>query len=171
MARGDVTVSDIAHWIAFRGRKPTHSVEEVVQPIVERLRHWTRERLLTPLPGSVKDGFLGALHPGTGRAAILNALADEGATVRQLKIVIDALDGMNRSQRKLWDLAKTEETQRAGDPSERIFLVVTMAEGGRSELIKGFDRLWLWFEGHYAVTVIDLSKTMFGLWRVAARPP
>jgi DNA-binding transcriptional MerR regulator len=51
--------------------------------LIERLRHWTREGLLTPI---------GDKHPGTGRqrqyndsavfdAAILNALADHGLQV------------------------------------------------------------------------------------------
>lgn len=65
-----------------------------VQPLFERIRHWTREGLLSPA---------GEKNPGTGRARlydesafrkakVLNSLTECGFTVRHLRSVIDFLD-------------------------------------------------------------------------------
>jgi DNA-binding transcriptional MerR regulator len=87
-----------------------------VQPLFERIRHWTREGLLTPA---------GEKNPGTGRtrlydeaacrkATVLNSLTECGFTVRHLRAVIDFLDVHSEE----W-LTKT-----ASCPDDRVCLVI-----------------------------------------------
>ena len=87
-----------------------------VQPLFERIRHWTREGLLTPA---------GEKNPGTGRARlydddavrkarVLNSLTELGFTVRHLRAVIDFLDIHSAE----W-LTKT-----ASCPDDRVYLVI-----------------------------------------------
>jgi DNA-binding transcriptional MerR regulator len=87
-----------------------------VQPLFERIRHWTREGLLTPA---------GERNPGTGRARfydeaafrkakVLNSLTELGFTVRHLRAVIDFLDTHSAE----W-LTKT-----ASCPDDRVCLVI-----------------------------------------------
>jgi DNA-binding transcriptional MerR regulator len=87
-----------------------------VQPLFERIRHWTREGLLSPA---------GEKNPGTGRARfydetafrkarVLNSLTECGFTVRHLRAVIDFLDIHSAE----W-LTKT-----ASRPGERVYLVI-----------------------------------------------
>jgi DNA-binding transcriptional MerR regulator len=89
---------------------------EAVQPLFERIRHWTREGLLTPA---------GEKNPGTGRsrrygddavrkARVLNSLTELGFTVRHLRAVIDFLDIHSAE----W-LTKT-----ASCPDDRVYLVI-----------------------------------------------
>jgi DNA-binding transcriptional MerR regulator len=87
-----------------------------VQPLFERIRHWTREGLLSPA---------GEKNPGTGRARfydetefrkarVLNSLTECGFTVRHLRAVINFLDIHSAE----W-LTKT-----ASRPGERVYLVI-----------------------------------------------
>jgi DNA-binding transcriptional MerR regulator len=87
-----------------------------VQPLFERIRHWTREGLLSPA---------GEKNPGTGRARlydeaafrkakVLNSLTECGFTVRHLRAVIDFLDIHSAE----W-LTKT-----ASRPDHRVYLVI-----------------------------------------------
>jgi DNA-binding transcriptional MerR regulator len=87
-----------------------------VQPLFERIRHWTREGLLSPT---------GEKNPGTGRARlydeaafrkakVLNSLTECGFTVRHLRAVIDFLDIHSAE----W-LTKT-----ASCPDDRVYLVI-----------------------------------------------
>ena len=87
-----------------------------VQPLFERIRHWTREGLLEPA---------GEKNPGTGRARfydetafrkarVLNSLTECGFTVRHLRAVINFLDIHSAE----W-LTKT-----ASRPGERVYLVI-----------------------------------------------
>jgi MerR HTH family regulatory protein len=107
LARGAITVQDVARRIARKG--------EDQQVVIERIRHWTRERLLGPSTWP-RLSELG-LHPGTGRyrsyddeavyrAAVLNALVTEGATVRHLRMVTDALNRLGKHEQRLWSMAK-----------------------------------------------------------------
>jgi DNA-binding transcriptional MerR regulator len=87
-----------------------------VQPLFERIRHWTREGLLSPA---------GEKNPGTGRARfydetafrkarVLNSLTECGFTVRHLRAVIDFLDIHSAE----W------LTNTASRPGERVYLVI-----------------------------------------------
>jgi DNA-binding transcriptional MerR regulator len=87
-----------------------------VQPLFERIRHWTREGLLAPA---------GEKNPGTGRARfydetafrkarVLNSLTECGFTVRHLRAVIDFLDIHSAE----W------LTNTASRPGERVYLVI-----------------------------------------------
>ncbi len=87
-----------------------------VQPLFERIRHWTGEGLLSPT---------GEKNPGTGRARlydeaafrkakVLNSLTECGFTVRHLRAVIDFLDIHSAE----W-LTKT-----ASCPDDRVYLVI-----------------------------------------------
>jgi DNA-binding transcriptional MerR regulator len=64
------------------------------RPMFERVRHWTREGLLSPV---------GEKNPGTGRARlydesafrkarVLNSLTESGVTVRNLRVISNFLD-------------------------------------------------------------------------------
>jgi DNA-binding transcriptional MerR regulator len=150
LARGALTVKDIAARIVLPG--------EDAQGILERIRHWTREGLLVPLRA--------ALHPGTGtyrvydedtvyRAAVLNALANEGATVRHLRMVVDALDKMNRKERQLWERAKMGATFEEGN---EVYLVATLT--GRTEIVKGLSGVREYFEAFRALIVLDLGSAL-----------
>jgi DNA-binding transcriptional MerR regulator len=88
---------------------------EVKQLLFDRVRHWTREGLISPA---------GEKNPGTGRARlydesavrkalVLNSLTEVGLTVRSLHLVIDFLD----SRAAEWQ-AKT-----AGS-SDPVYLVI-----------------------------------------------
>jgi hypothetical protein len=81
-----MTVRQMAHIIA-----DSASDEESV---FERIRHWTRERLLVPAHGQ---------HPGTGnkrlydqsvlqKAIVLNRLTEFGVSIKTLQFVILSLD-------------------------------------------------------------------------------
>jgi DNA-binding transcriptional MerR regulator len=98
-------VREIAHLIAASAAD-----EEMV---FERIRHWTRERLLVPAQG---------LHPGTGnkrlydpsvvqKARVLNELTALGVSMRLLQIVSEYMDSP--------DFGTIKKT-----PSEDVFLVV-----------------------------------------------
>jgi DNA-binding transcriptional MerR regulator len=87
-----------------------------VQPLFERIRHWTREGLLSPA---------GEKNPGTGRARlydddavrkarVLNSLTECGFTVRHLRAVIDFLDIHSAE----W------MTKTASCPDDRVYLVI-----------------------------------------------
>jgi DNA-binding transcriptional MerR regulator len=87
-----------------------------VQPLFERIRHWTREGLLSPA---------GEKNPGTGRARlydeaafrkakVLNSLTECGFTVRHLRAVIDFLDIHSAE----W------LTKAASCPDDRVYLVI-----------------------------------------------
>lgn len=92
-----LTVSEIVERIAKPGQDRT--------ALNERVRHWTRERLLSPL---------GKRNPGTGRhrlypdwtledAALLNAMADMGLQIATMRIAV-AVASQNRTE---WGKAKT----------------------------------------------------------------
>jgi DNA-binding transcriptional MerR regulator len=151
LARGALTVKDIVARIVLPG--------DDAQGILERIRHWTREGLLVPLRA--------ALHPGTGtyrvydedtvyRAAVLNALAMEGATIRHLRMVVAALDKMNRKERRLWELSKMGATFEEGD---EVYLVATLT-GRRTEIVKGLSGVGEYFEAFRALIVLDLGRAL-----------
>jgi DNA-binding transcriptional MerR regulator len=150
VARGEITAGDIARRIARQG--------DDHQALVERVRHWTREGLLRA--GTTLADL--DLHPGTGRyrlydeeqiyrAAVLNALVKEGATVRQLNQVVKGLDGLDDEDRKLWESAK------AGKITERVLLVTTMAEKPVVVLVQGMEELAEMFNAANALTVVNLE--------------
>jgi DNA-binding transcriptional MerR regulator len=71
-----------------------NALVEAVRPMFERVRHWTREGLLSPA---------GEKNPGTGRARlydesafrkarVLNSLTECGLTVRNLHVISNFLD-------------------------------------------------------------------------------
>jgi hypothetical protein len=83
------------------------------QATFERIRHWTRERLLVPAGGQ---------HPGTGfkrlyapsavqKCRVLNELTDFDVTMRQLQLVSDYMDSTALEKFK-------------SAPGEDLFLVV-----------------------------------------------
>ena len=137
LARGEITVQDIARRIGRKG--------EDQQVLIERIRHWTRERLLGPSTWP-RLSELG-LHPGTGRyrsyddeavyrAAVLNALVTEGATVRHLSMVTDFLNRLDKEDQKLWDLAK------AGKASgKNRVLMLTSLSGRMVSLVQGMGEV------------------------------
>jgi DNA-binding transcriptional MerR regulator len=109
--------------IADRIRRPGQSQAAVI----ERIRHWTSERLLSPH---------GKRNPGTGRhrlyddfvledAALLNAMADMGLQIGVMRIAL-AVASQERTE---WGEAKTAEGitlflqidfPRSGKPLPRI---------------------------------------------------
>jgi DNA-binding transcriptional MerR regulator len=96
------TVSEIADRI----RKPGQDRAAVV----ERIRHWTRERLLAPI---------GKRNPGTGRrrtyrdtsfldAALLNEMADAGLQISTMRIALAVAQQIHTK----WGKAKAEQGKR-----------------------------------------------------------
>jgi DNA-binding transcriptional MerR regulator len=121
------------------------------------LRHWTREGLLTPL---IYLSDLG-LHPGTGRyrrydeeqvyrAAVLNALAERGATVRQLASVTEGLDKLEADEKELWELAKAGK-------AKQIMLVVPLLNRPLAFLFQGMEKLAEMIAGSDVLTVVNLD--------------
>jgi DNA-binding transcriptional MerR regulator len=91
----------------------SHIADRVAKPgtnkaaLVERIRHWTRERLISPV---------GKRNPGTGRhrvydesvledVLILNAMADLGLQVELQRIVVR----LGQHARTDWGKRKTEQ--------------------------------------------------------------
>jgi DNA-binding transcriptional MerR regulator len=152
VARGELTAGDIARRIA--------RANDDQQALIERVRHWTREGLLTPL---IYLSDLG-LHPGTGRyrrydeeqvyrAAVLNALAERGATVRQLGAVIRGLNHIEDDEKELWELAKAGKAR--GD--QRVMLVMPMVDGPLALLIQGIEELAGLLAAADALMVVNLE--------------
>jgi DNA-binding transcriptional MerR regulator len=149
VARGELTAGDIARRIAREG--------DDHQSLIERVRHWTREGLLPP---KITLADL-ARHPGSGRyrtyeedhvyrAAILNVLAERGATVRQLSSVVQGLDRLEDDEKELWELAK------AGEAS-RIMLVVPLLNRPLALLFEGIEELAGMIAASDALTVVNLD--------------
>ena len=126
-----------------------------VQPLFERIRHWTREGLLSPA---------GEKNPGTGRARlydeaafrkarVLNSLTECGFTVRHLRAVIDFLDIHSAE----W-LSNTESR-----PDERVYLVIQKLRWVEERnmqirhLVKGGTPDLTFSETEYAL-VVDLTQ-------------
>jgi DNA-binding transcriptional MerR regulator len=137
-----LTVSEIADRLAKPGAKAA---------LIERIRHWTRERLLTPV---------GKRNPGTGRhriydesvledVIILNAMADMGLTV-----------GLQRTALMLARHAKAEWRDKAKRGVNLFLEIDTVSEGQRFPHLH--EGAWVNPNADHAI-VFNLTRLFAGL--------
>jgi DNA-binding transcriptional MerR regulator len=154
MVRGGLTVQDVVLQIL-----------PVLDPqLLEQLRYWTDEKLLVPLRGTGKGtgNYRRYEEEMVWRAALLAHLAWRGANIEEMRRVIEMLDKMNPSERKLWELAKKS-------PECEVYLAVPPAGIGDAELFKGIEPLRAFFKTEGVALVANLGPTFAQTRRLRER--
>jgi DNA-binding transcriptional MerR regulator len=138
-----LTVSEIAERIAKPGASKA--------ALIERIRHWTRERLISPI---------GKRSPGTGRhrvydesvledAVVLNAMADMGLQV-----------GLQRTVLKLVRHEKTAWREKAKRGVSLFLEIDTLPDGQRFPHLH--EGAWVSPDAEHAI-VFNLTRLFAGL--------